>query len=184
MEDSTPQQKRRRSASESEVQKSMEPVAETSPTIGARTLHFIGRIIINLLRLCRRKPVTVALILILLIALSYYFVQYQRLAADNPKQQTQEEVDRAVSEVEKLMYISNSSGAQLASVTDVSKLQGQKFFENAQNGDYLLLFPVSEQAVLYRPSTKKIIQVGPFSPSAENVAPPTSSGTPPPFRSR
>jgi hypothetical protein len=46
----------------------------------------------------------------------------------------------------------------LATVSDVSKLKGQEFFKNAQNGDKVLIFSKDGRALLYRSSTKKIIE--------------------------
>lgn len=46
----------------------------------------------------------------------------------------------------------------LATVNDVSKLKSQEFFRNAENGDKVLIFSNSGRALLYRPSTKKVIE--------------------------
>lgn len=47
----------------------------------------------------------------------------------------------------------------LATVADQEKLKGQDFFSHAQNGDKLLIYPKAKKAILYRPSTGKIIEV-------------------------
>ena len=46
----------------------------------------------------------------------------------------------------------------LATVEDAGKLATQEFFSKAQNGDKVLLYAKAERAVLYRPSTQKIIE--------------------------
>ena len=46
----------------------------------------------------------------------------------------------------------------VATVTDVSKVKGQAFFARAENNDKVLLFEQSGRAVLYRPSTNKVIE--------------------------
>ena len=46
----------------------------------------------------------------------------------------------------------------LATVSDASRLKGQEFFKNAQNNDKVLIFPTSGRALLYRPSTHKVIE--------------------------
>ena len=49
---------------------------------------------------------------------------------------------------------------QIATVSDVETLKkAQPFFENALNGDQVLVF--TKLAILYRPSTNKIINVAP-----------------------
>lgn len=50
----------------------------------------------------------------------------------------------------------------IATVTDKTKLDTQPFFVNAQNGDKLLLYTQAAKAILYRPSTDKIIAAGPY----------------------
>lgn len=51
----------------------------------------------------------------------------------------------------------------LATVNDASVLiQSQHFFLNAHNGDKLLIYAKSNQAILYRPSTDMVINAGLF----------------------
>lgn len=46
----------------------------------------------------------------------------------------------------------------VATITDVSKLKDQVFFSNAENGDKLLVYPRASRAILYRPSTNKVVE--------------------------
>lgn len=50
----------------------------------------------------------------------------------------------------------------LATVKDAEKLRGQSFFEQAQDGDKVLIYPKYGKAVMYRPSTKKVIKYMPI----------------------
>jgi hypothetical protein len=49
----------------------------------------------------------------------------------------------------------------VATVADKKSLQKQAFFERAENGDKVLIFETAKKAILYRPSTNKIIEIGP-----------------------
>lgn len=162
--------KRRRAEPILETQYNTMEYTEPTPTRLAGLRGAMGRAAKGLLRFCRRNIFIVVPFVILLAALGYYFVQYQRLAAHNPERQVQEQTAAAVTEIQKLMVISDTSGAQLATITDKSKLAGQAFFANAENGDSLVLFPAAEKAVLYRPSTHKIIEVGPFTSTPDATA--------------
>jgi len=48
----------------------------------------------------------------------------------------------------------------IATVTDPHELTSELFFKDAQVGDKVLIFSKAGQAILYRPSEKKIIAVG------------------------
>jgi len=49
----------------------------------------------------------------------------------------------------------------VATITDVTKLQSQEFFKQAQNGDKLLIYEKNKLIVLYRPSKKRVIATAP-----------------------
>ena len=44
-----------------------------------------------------------------------------------------------------------------ATVTDVSKLPDEVFFKQAENGDKIIMYKKHKLAILYRPSTGKVI---------------------------
>ncbi|MBP9817868.1 hypothetical protein KBC75_03920 [Candidatus Shapirobacteria bacterium] len=61
-------------------------------------------------------------------------------------------------EVSKLMVLPSET-PRIGEVTDKTKLIGQKFFEQSEDGDKVLIFDKALKAVLYRPSLNKIIEV-------------------------
>jgi hypothetical protein len=75
-------------------------------------------------------------------------------------------------------YLLPSEVPTVATVTDVSKLGGQEFFRNAQNGDRVLVFSVAKIAIIYRNSSRAIVNFGPI--SAPAVTPTPSSLLPAP----
>lgn len=83
----------------------------------------------------------------------------QRLS--DPQQAAQQESARLKEEVSKLIELPNETPT-IATVVDASKLKSQAFFANAQNGDRVLMFAEAKKAILYRPSTNKIIEVAPI----------------------
>lgn len=72
----------------------------------------------------------------------------------------QEDVQGVVAEVSKIIQLPAGEIPTLATVTDLSKVQDQSFFTNAKEGDRVLVYQSAKKAYLYRPSEKKIIEVG------------------------
>lgn len=74
--------------------------------------------------------------------------------------QAQAEVDMLVAEVGKLLALPSDEKPTVATITDVEKLKEQTFFKNAMNNDKVLIYTKAKKAILYRPSEKKIVEVG------------------------
>ncbi len=72
-----------------------------------------------------------------------------------------DDVNQVVNVVGKLITLPTGETPSLATVSDVSKLQDQIFFKNAQDGDRVLIYTEAKKAILYRPSTNKVIDVAP-----------------------
>lgn len=83
------------------------------------------------------------------------------------------EAEELTAEVGKLIELPKDETPTVATVVDAAKVKNQAFFANAQNGDKVLLFAKAGKAVLYRPSTKKIVEVAPINIGANQ----TPSGT-------
>lgn len=65
-------------------------------------------------------------------------------------------------EVGSVIQLPDNEIPTVATVVDVSKVNSQPFFANAQNGDKVLLFVKNSKAILYRPAQKKIIEISPI----------------------
>lgn len=97
----------------------------------------------------------------------------------------QSEIDKLVSEVGKLIALPTDEKPTVATVTEVDKVKDQPFFKNAKNGDKVLIYTNAKKAILYRPSEKKIVEVGAVNlnqgegVNQENASPsPSPSGSP------
>ncbi len=109
-----------------------------------------------------RKSILYLLLLILAIGFLYYYSQYRKLSS-TPDAIAKDKTVEIIKKISQLAIVPDDPNAVLASVTDVSKLKNEKFFANAQNGDYIVLFPSAMKAILYRPSINKIVEIGPLS---------------------
>lgn len=107
----------------------------------------------------------VAVVVLALVGTSYYFFnQYKKtqLLLNNPTMAAKEEVKKITDQVSKLMVLPTKEEPIVVTVLDKNKLKDQDFFKKAENGDKVIVYSVSKQAILYRPSINKIIQVAPL----------------------
>ncbi len=70
-------------------------------------------------------------------------------------------------QVGELMLLPEDETPTVATVSDMHALEGQVFFKNAQVGDKVLMYLASQRAILYRPSERLIIEVGPITGATE-----------------
>jgi len=105
------------------------------------------------------------LLVIFIIAIisgsSYFYIQYRnsQKLLKQPAAVSQEEAGKIVASVESLMQLPKNEDPTIATVSNKEKLKDQPFFANAKNGDKVLIYTKAKKAILYRPSTNKIIEV-------------------------
>ena len=109
------------------------------------------------------KYLLMAIVFIALgIGVSAYVVMMRPevLGLSKGQVQAQAEVDALISEVGSLIALPSDEKPTVATITDVEKLREQTFFKNAANGDKVLIYTNAKKAILYRPSEKKVLEVG------------------------
>lgn len=122
--------------------------------------------------------------LIGIILCIYFFFQYQHAKSllKNPTAAVQEEGKQIVDIIRTVVDVPTDELPTIATVTDVGKLVEQPFFATARDGDKVLVFGKAHKVILYRPSTKKVINISnlPSQASAQNTpsAPQTQSQSP------
>lgn len=121
-----------------------------SPRFSVRSISFISLGVIVLLLLASLP--------------AYYFYNQYKTAESlsNPTASAAEQVKALTAEVGKIILLPTGEAPTIATVSDKTKLAGQSFFAHAQNGDKVLIYSNAKRAILYRPSEKKIIEVGPI----------------------
>lgn len=91
----------------------------------------------------------------------HFYSKYQEIKT-NPNLEAQKETDALVSALGKLMELPQDETPTIATISDKKKLSSQPFFKTAENGDKLFAYNTAMIAILYRPSTNKIINVAPI----------------------
>lgn len=112
-----------------------------------------------------RKPILFFALLILAVAglcgTFYYYRQYEALSI-SPDAEAQKQSIALITTLGKLIELPEGETPTIATISDLTKLKDQAFFSQAQNGDILFAYTTAMKAILYRPSTNKIINVAPI----------------------
>lgn len=92
---------------------------------------------------------------------AYFYNEYQKIK-NNPDILAQEETKTVTDAIKKFMELPTDEEPTIATVTDSEKLKDQDFFKNSQNGDKIVIYTNARKAIIYRPSTNKIIEFAPL----------------------
>jgi hypothetical protein len=88
--------------------------------------------------------------------------KYDELQAASPQGVTGlNDAERVVRQVNLMAELPQTEIPTLVPIDDKEKVKTIDFFKNAQSGDYVLVYQQAKFAVLYRPSSFKIINMGP-----------------------
>jgi len=74
---------------------------------------------------------------------------------------SEEEVKVLIEKVGRLVLLPDSETPTVATVTDIAQIRNQPFFQNAQNGDKVLVYTQAKKAYLYRPTIDRLIDTAP-----------------------
>ena len=112
------------------------------------------------------------------VAYSFY-TQVADFKKNNPQIEAQAELKSMVARVSQLILLPTGEDPTLATVVDPSRLRDQAFFANAQKGDKVLIYTNARKAILYSPTSNKIIDVAPINIGSSNPTPaPAPTPTP------
>lgn len=110
-------------------------------------------------------------LLLLLVVVSsggiYFFTQYKTISSEisrlrgDPTANAEKEIDDLLAKVGELTELPVDERPTVATVTDKEAVSEQAFFRSAENGDRVLIYTEARRAILYRPSTNKVIEIAP-----------------------
>jgi hypothetical protein len=108
--------------------------------------------------------------------------QVNQLKAD-PNAEIDRQVKALVAKVSKLVSLPTTETPRIQTVTDANTARKQSaFYDKAKNGDKVLLYVNSRKAIIYRPSTNKVIVEAPIqidtSGTVSNSSTTSSASTP------
>jgi len=113
----------------------------------------------NSVRWIKFACAVVAVGLIAFLAYGYITTKNQLTSQKNsPTNSSQTPTQELINRVGQLVYLPTGETPTIATVNDAAKLKTQEFFANAKDGDKVLIYSKANKAVLYRPSTNKVVE--------------------------
>ena len=109
------------------------------------------------------------IILVLVVTCSVLAWKYHQQNQSSANQASAT-TNRIIKDVARLYMVPTNEQPSVAQIQDKSQIKNQEFFENAVNGDYLLVYQKNKLALLYRESVNKLVNVEPVSITASNNA--------------
>ena len=121
-----------------------------------------------------------ALIFIAAVAGDVYFYKQLQVKQQDPQVVAEQETQELIAKIGALIVLPEGETPTVATVNEPEKLVDQPFFAKAQKGDKVLIYTNAKKAILYSPSTNKIVEVAPLNigtPSTETPVAPASTET-------
>lgn len=112
------------------------------------------------------KTFAVPILLGLLVVVSgvaWYLYQRTDLSRPDARAVPSGEVGALVEKVSAFIMLPEGETPTVATVANPAKLKDQPFFENAREGDKVLVYTLAKRVYLYRPADNRIINVAPLS---------------------
>lgn len=106
----------------------------------------------------RKLTLILTAVVVVLVATTVFLVVQLR-AYQKPALTAEERLQQLVAQIGQVAVLPLDESPTVATVVDPSKLRDQPFFANVEAGDQVLIYPVSKRAVLWRPSTHKVVEV-------------------------
>lgn len=127
-----------------------------------------------------KKTIVLFLVVSVLIAVSLglagFFAWKYFSGSPSEEEAAAKTTEKIVNKTSALFELPEEEEPTVAQIQDRSKLEDQKFFDKAQNGDYLLVYEQARMALIYRESIDKLINVGPVDLPAQAEMPEGSQG--------
>lgn len=126
----------------------------------------------SLTRRIRRFVYRFSILIIIICAIGFYELGRSAVYSAHPELSGQDQASAILRKVGALIQLPSGETPTVATINDAASAKlGQPFLANAENGDVLIVYPNAQTAILYRPSTNKLIAVGPVAAGTGSQAP-------------
>lgn len=119
----------------------------------------------------RQLVVIISVAIVLIVAISaavFFFAKYNNLKQNSSN--TSQDLQGRISKKVAMHFEAPNETPTIAQINNKSQLQKEQgeFFSNAQDGDYLVIYPKRQVAVIYREGVDRIINTGPIDLQSQN----------------
>lgn len=115
------------------------------------------------IRLFYRFILLILLVLLIVIAGGAYMLGRASVYKQYPQLNSIETANDVLTKVAQLIQLPQNETPSMVAIDDAATVKKEPFLANAQNHDVLIIYTTAGFAILYRPSSNKLIAVGPVS---------------------
>jgi hypothetical protein len=114
------------------------------------------------------KNLVIAVLAVFVVSLigNIYLGNKVRILSQDPAELNVREIRDVAAKISKLIVLPSDELPTLATVSDPEKLKDQPFFAQAKAGFKVLVYSKAQKAILYDPTTNKIVEVAPINSNA------------------
>jgi hypothetical protein len=127
----------------------------------------------------RGKIATLLIVLIIILLGAALFKKFYIVPKPGENRLTPKETKSLVTKVSKLINVPDEEPV-IATIAKADELIAeQKFYAGSKDGDYLIVFPTNQKAIIYRKKENRLINVGPIivDQTAASAPVPTATST-------
>ncbi len=111
----------------------------------------------------KSKKILALLVIIVIAVLGYAIFRKLNPAVKIPEGQLSEkQIKTLVTKVSKLINVPEETPVIITIKKAEQLIASQKFYVGSKDGDYLMVFPKTQKAIIYRKSEGRLINVGPI----------------------
>lgn len=109
------------------------------------------------------KKILTLLIIVIVALLGFaIFKKFSPAAKTAEGQLSEKQIKTLVTKVSKLINVPAETPVIATIIKADQLIAEQKFYAGSKDGDYLMVFPTAQKAIIYRESENKLINVGPI----------------------
>lgn len=117
---------------------------------------------LNIVRFFKRFFIQTTIVIFLILALGFFELGRYAVYRSHPNLYTQDRASAVLQNISALIQLPKGTPTMAIINNASSAKKVQPFLADADDGDVLIVYKQAGEAILYRPSTNKLVSVGPI----------------------